>query len=74
MGKTWHLIICYSKQTKTNSLSTAIIQKRKLKRNTLLQEQRKHNQNKNTELPPAKRFVYRHIARIHTLFIQDGQV
>jgi hypothetical protein len=27
MGKTWHFIIFYSKQTKTNSLSTARVQK-----------------------------------------------
>jgi hypothetical protein len=46
--------------------------KRKLKRKTLLQEQehkRKHKKNKNTMLRPVKRFLYSHIASLHTLFV-----
>jgi hypothetical protein len=55
MDKNWNFIISDSKQTKTNSLATTRTQK-KLKINTLLQEQRKYKQNKNIGVPPVKRF------------------
>jgi hypothetical protein len=75
MGKTVALYYCYSKQTKTKSLSTARTQKEDSKENTLLQDQRKQNQKiKTTGLPPVKRFLDSHIARIHTLFIHHGHV
>jgi hypothetical protein len=44
MGKTWHFISCYSKQSKTNSLATTRTQKENSKENALLQEQKKQNQ------------------------------
>jgi hypothetical protein len=34
----------------------------------------KTNKVKTTGLPPVKRFLYSHIARLHTLFVQDGHV
>jgi hypothetical protein len=54
MGKTWHFITIYSKQTKTNYLATARTQKEKFKINTLLQEQRKHKQNKKYQVASHK--------------------
>jgi hypothetical protein len=75
MGKTWHFISCYSKQSKTNSLATTRTQKENSKENALLQEQKnKTKKVKSTGLPPVKRFLYSHIARLHTLFVQDGHV
>jgi hypothetical protein len=72
MGKTWSFITNYSEQTKTNYLSTSRKQKDFFKRKTLFaraREQKKHEQN-----TPVKCFVYSHIARLHTLFLHDGQV
>jgi hypothetical protein len=58
MGKTWHFILCYSRHTKTNSLSTARTQKENLKRNI-------------TGLPPAQRFLYSHIAVFYTFLVGE---
>jgi hypothetical protein len=75
MGKTWHFIFatvdtlkqtyCYRKDTK-----------RRHKENYSLTRATKTKLGKvnTTELPPVKRFLYSHIARLHTFLFQDGKV
>jgi hypothetical protein len=75
MGKTWHFIFATVdtlKQTYCYRKDTKIRQKEKysLTRATKI----KLGKVNTTELPPVKRFLYSHIARLRTLFFQDGKV
>jgi hypothetical protein len=74
MGKTWHFIFAIVDTLKQIFL---LQQGHKNKTNKLLSY--KSNENKTekvntTGLPPVKRFLYSHKARLRTFFFQYGQV
>ena len=59
----------YPKWVKLDTLLKTTVNKAKI--NTiLLQKVLKKTKIKTTGLPPAKRFLYSHIARLHTLFLR----
>jgi hypothetical protein len=60
MSKTWHFIKNSSNKTKKKSL-------------LLQQEDTKKIKTKTTGLPPVKRFLYSHIARLTYLIIKMGE-
>ena len=58
MGKTWYFI---KNSSKLNKKKTFLLQ----------QGLKTKTKTKTTGLPPAKRFLYSHIARLRTLFLRD---
>jgi hypothetical protein len=75
MGKTWNFIFA-----KVDTLKQTFFLHQGHKNKTQIKLlSSKSNENKtekvnNTGLPPIKRFIYSHVARLFTLFIQEGQV
>jgi hypothetical protein len=74
MGKTWHFFATVDTLKKTFLLQQGQKKKTQIK---LLSH--KSNENKTERvniirLPPVNHILYSHIARLFTLFLQDGQV
>jgi hypothetical protein len=73
MGKTWDFIICYNKPTKIYYLSTAR-HKNKTQKKYFLARAKKTILKQKYQVASHKALLCSHIARIRTLFLQDGQV
>jgi hypothetical protein len=75
MGKTWHFIF-----DTVDTLKQTLLLQQGLKNKTQIKLlSSKSNENKTekintTRLPPVKRFLYSHIARLFTLLLQDGKM
>jgi hypothetical protein len=74
MGKTWHFICTVDTLKQTFLLQKG--HKNNTQRKLLSYKSNKNKPKKvnTTGLPPVMRFLYSHIARLHTFFFQDGQV